>query len=61
MPWTPIYEPKEGLKYWVQKNNGDWRLNGLQDNAHKFQSFKEASEIKERMRYMEPQLKIKEV
>lgn len=61
MPFILIYEPREGLVYYIQKHNGDWRLNGLRDNAHEFESFQKASEIKERLRYLNPLAKIKEV
>lgn len=59
MPFILIYEPREGLAYYIQKYKGDWRLNGLRDNAYEFDTFKEASDIKERLRWLD--LKIKEV
>lgn len=59
MPYILVYEPKEGLRDFIQKHNGDWRLNGLRDNAYEFDTFSEATQIKERLRWLT--LKIKEL
>lgn len=61
MSFILVYEPKEGLRYWVQKVETEYRLNGLRENAKTFYTYAGALEIKERMSYLIPEVKIETV